>query len=1305
MLGEGATTGQKGIFTYRKHMRGRAWVLLFSLCGIALYAQKPLPVLRAAGMPFIRNYPPDEYGAHNQNWAIVQDERGVMYFGNSHGVLEYDGVSWRLIPIHRTRIVRSLAVGPDNCIYTGGYAEFGCLEPDSLSRLQFVSLLPYVEERYRDFTDVWKILATPDGILFITDKYIFRWDGQNMRVWAAQTAFFSGFWVNDRFYTRQGERGLMQLTGDSLRMAPVGERLADERISAMIPYEREGKKSALIVTRDNGLFLYDGSTSLERFATGVDERLKRSQVFCATALSGGRYALGTMQDGVFIIDAKGRLLQHLHKARGFQDDAVLSLFEDRQGGLWAGLQVGIARAETAGTYSYFGPREGIEGSVWEMLRHENRLWAATIMGLFYLDGSGQFRQMAGVPAQCWALVPVGQSLLVATFDGVHEIRANQARRITDRFTFSLHRSRRDPNRVFAGLKSGVQSLYFEGGQWRVEGMWKGMDQETRHFYETPDGQLWLTDYFNGLTRADFSKGDALSPGLQRFDTLQGLPPADRVVAFSTDKGLRFATLEGIFLFDAASKRFYRDSSLVQGLPHPAIGLFAADRDRQGNLWLVADDNTQSGVARRQGEGVYVWDQTPFLRIAEWPVFSIYPDPSEDKVIWIGGPGRIARYDGAVPPRHALDYQTLIREIAANGETIYYGGGEPVNGAGLKLPFSMNSLRFRYAATSFDEETKNVFQYFLEGYDDEWSAWTAETYKDYTRLPPGEYRFMVRARNVYGHVGETGVFEIRILPPFYRTVWAYMLYALLLAALIYQFWRLALRRIEKRHQQELRQLEYEKLKELDQLKSRFFANISHEFRTPLTLILGPVENLLSSRPDPDKAQNYYQLIQRNAQRLLRLINQVLDLSKLDAGKMRLDLRFEDLLPLLKGMAYSFESLAETKKTQLVFESRLDNAWLYFDRDKMEQVFSNLLSNAFKFTPEGGVVKVAASVAESGAWLQIEVSDTGPGIPEEQLPRLFDRFYQGAEASRIGEPGTGIGLALTKELVELHQGKISVESRVGHGARFTVLLPYGKDVALPQVAEAVELARENTLLLVEDNPDMRAFIRETIDAQFQVIEAADGQDGVEKALEHIPDIIISDVMMPRKDGLELCEALKNNERTSHIPIVLLTAKTSVESRLAGLQRGADDYLAKPFHREELLLRVRNLLENRRRLRERYASLQPPEPALEKDIQIEDAFLLKVRTIVEEHFSETEFEIDQLARELSMSRSQLFRKVKALTGQSPSIFIRNVRLQRGRELLLSTEMTVSEVAYEVGFSTPGYFSDAFVEAFGVRPSQVRG
>ncbi|MBK6622118.1 MAG: response regulator [Saprospirales bacterium] len=1256
-----------------------------------------------SGAPFIRNYPPDEYGAHNQNWAIAQDRRGVMYFGNSRGLLEYDGASWRLIQPEHVRIIRSMAASADGRIFGGGYGEIGYLAPDSSRQLQFVSLLPHLDEAYRDFTDVWQTLATSEGIFFVTTRYIFRWDGQKMRAWPAKTAFHFGFAVHDQFYVQQSETGLMQIVSDSLRLAPLGEQWREERISAMLPFSSQGNKRILVATRENGLFLYD-DLSIERFATGADELLINSQVSCALALANGQFAFGTMQAGVVVIDETGKLRDRLHKPTGLQDDAVLSLYEDRQRALWTGLQVGIARAETGSPFRYFGEREGIKGSVWEIVRHQGRLYFATVMGVFYLDeNSGRFKPVAGVSPQCWALLPFGKTLLASAFDGVYEINGNQGRRISDGFVFSLHRSRQDPMRVFAGMRDGLKSLYFDGGTWREEGRIEGMNQEVRHFYETPEGQLWLTDYFSGLLLVDLSKGYTPRPPIMRFDTLHGLPPADRVVAFPTDKGLRFATLQGIFLFDEARQRFYRDSTLVEGLSNPKIGLFSASWDEDGNLWLLADDNAQSGVARRRSEGVYSWDQSPFLRIAELPVFTAYPDSALEQTTWIGGTDQVVRYDGALPQHQKLSFPTLIRQVIANADSILYGGAGMAPPGMLELPFAQNSLRFGYSAPSFDDESKNEYQYLLEGYDEDWSNWTVEIYKDYTGLPPGSYRFLVRARNIYGQLGETAACDFQVLPPFYRTWGAYLLYALLLAGGVYQLWRLGLRSIQKKHRQEMEQLEFEKLKELDQMKSRFFADISHEFRTPLTLILGPVDNLLSTQPEAEQAKQF-NLIKRNAQRLLRLINQLLDLSKLEAGKMKLDLRFENMIPLLRGITFSFESLVEGKNIGLRFESELEIAFLYFDRDKMEQVLTNLLSNAVKFTPEGGEVSVEVKTAEEGEWLQIEVADTGPGIPARQLPHVFDRFYQGDEALRIEEAGSGIGLALTKELVELHQGRVSASSVEGHGARFRILLPYGKGQPLIPATVDDELALENTLLLVEDNPDMRAFIRDAFAGSFRVLEAADGQEGVDMALEHIPDIIISDVMMPRKDGMELCEILKNDERSSHIPIILLTAKAGVESRLAGLSRGADDYLSKPFNREELLIRSRNVLEWRQRLRDRYASLQPPAPVEDKSIQVEDAFLQKIRGIVDQHLSDSDFEIEQLARVVGMSRSQMFRKIKALTGQSPSLFIRAIRLHRGKELLETTQMNVSEVAYEVGFTTPAYFSDAFTEAFGIRPSQLR-
>ena len=1322
------------------------WVyfLLFSFFCSWLSAQNA-PAFSGSGTPFIRNYPPGEYGGHNQNWGIIQDHRGVIYFGNIHGLMEYDGVSWNLTTIPNARIARSLAIGADQRIFVGGYGEIGYMTPNATHELQFVSLLPQLEERYRDFTDVWQTLSTPEGIYFVTNKYLFRWNGESMRVWQPRTAFNSGFWVNDQFYIHQAETGLMQLTGDALQLAPQGENLVNERIKAMLPFTRQGQKCILIATQSNGLFLYDGA-SITRFATEVDELLRQASVFCAIRLSNGQYALGTMQRGIVIIDAAGKLRNHLEEAGGLQDDAVLSLYEDRQRALWAGMQVGLARVETGSPLRYFDERDGIRGSIWDMLRYEGRLYFASIMGLFYLDEkTGAFRQVTEVSSQCWTLLPFGKSLLAGAFEGVFEISGGQVRRISDDFTFSLHRSQQDPRRVFAGLRKGIKSFYVEGDQWRDEGYFEGIDQEVRHIYETPGGKLWLIDYFSGLTRMDFSGGYTRQPKITRFDTRHGLPIIDRVIALPTDRGLRFATLKGVVAFDESSQRFYRDSTLIQELPNPTIPLFAAARDQSGNLWLVSDDSKQSGVARRQAEGTFTWDQTLFLRIAQMPGFSVYPDPLYEQVTWIGSTDKVARYDGSVPSNHAVDFPTLLREVVANGDSILYAGAEVKADYQLKLAYAYNSLRFRYAAPSFDDESKNEYQYQLEGYDKDWSHWNTETYKDYTNLPPGKYRFLVRARNIYGHIGTTAVFNLHVLPPFYRTWGAYLLYLLLIAGAGYRLWQLVLQRMRQKQLQEMKQLEFNKLKELDELKSRFFANITHEFRTPLTLLIGPAEHALNRLPDmgADDLRGVLLNVRRNGYRLLNLVNQLLDLSRLEAGKLRLAPVNGDFVAFLRYQVESCHSYAETRRIKMAFESDIPELEMAFDPEKIQTIIVNLLSNALKFTPEGGHIELKMTTnnlpPDESSQIILQISDTGSGIPADELNRVFDRFYQVDNSTTRRGEGAGIGLAMVQELVKLMQGSIHVTSTPGEGTSFMIALPYtppqqqlqaldpasGHEEKLLMAGQLAALSKDGQfaedtaaysatppsslpqLLIIEDNPDVVAYLKTCLEGAYQLEIAYNGKTGIEKALNNIPDLIISDVMMPEKDGYEVCDTLKNDERTSHIPIILLTAKADSASKIAGLRRGADAYLPKPFDLEELLVRLEMLLERQKRMAvyfakksETGAEAEMPEP--QEAYDIEDVFISKVRQIIEANLADYDFAMPQLCQILSMSRSQLLRKMKALVGISPSDFIRLHRLQKAKTMLDTSDLTVSEVAYEVGYKDVSHFSRSFREMFGVSPSQ---
>lgn len=538
------------------------------------------------------------------------------------------------------------------------------------------------------------------------------------------------------------------------------------------------------------------------------------------------------------------------------------------------------------------------------------------------------------------------------------------------------------------------------------------------------------------------------------------------------------------------------------------------------------------------------------------------------------------------------------------------------------------------------------------------------------------------------------------------------------------------------QNALIQQQADHLKELEIAKSRFFTNFTHEFRTPLTVISGMAEQL---EKQPAKAKD---MILRNAKNLLSLVNQMLDLSKLDSGKLTVYWELGDVIVFLGYLAESFQSYAATKHIQLTFYPEIKSLEMDFGRKKLQQIVSNLLSNAIKFTPEGGKVIFQVSTISEGAdsdpkMLQLKISDTGKGIADKHLPKIFNRFFQVDDThNRTGE-GTGIGLALTKELVELMGGRISAKSELGKGAVFTVLLPVRQSAArgldspyikaiIPthgsnptelatSINEFERLHTDDTLLLllIEDNADMATYISSCLESQYKILWAKNGQLGIEKALETVPDIILSDVMMPVKDGFEVTEFLKNDERTSHIPIILLTAKAGVEDRIAGLRQGADAYLSKPFDKKELLVRLEKLIELRQNLQARYTGAQAfairkpnkgkTKSVTKNDNQIEDAFLEKVNEIIEKHLSDTKFEVPDLCQKLHMSQSQLYRKIKAITDKSIVAYLRSYRLHKGRELLQNSGKNVSEVAYSVGFSDPFYFSRMFSEEFGEPPIEI--
>jgi len=659
---------------------------------------------------------------------------------------------------------------------------------------------------------------------------------------------------------------------------------------------------------------------------------------------------------------------------------------------------------------------------------------------------------------------------------------------------------------------------------------------------------------------------------------------------------------------------------------------------------------------------------------------------------------------------------------------------------LMFQYDQNFLSLEFAALDLTNTEQVRYQYKMEGLDHDWVNAESRYLADYPNMKPGKYTFRVIASNSNGIWNREGAsLDIFIKSPPWLRWWAYVLYGLVVIWIILWYRRFLLSRMKLRSDLEVERIEKEKVEELDRMRSRFFANISHEFRTPLTLLLGPMEDALKIRkPVIETDRGVFEMMRRNAKRLQRLINQLLDLSRLETGKIRLRISEGNLTEFGRTIVLSFLSLAESKKIKYEYELSEIPGPVYFDRDKLEKILTNLVSNAFKFTSPEGSIKITLKYIidkEKGkpAFSEFSIIDSGHGIPLDQIEKIFDRFYQ-ADSSESNEyEGTGIGLALTKELVDLYRGEINVESEIGKGSTFTVKLPVAKvlfkedeivtDSSGKQPApiettiakaepEKSELAEADTgvkedapmILIVEDNSDLRKYISQNLQSEFQILKAVNGREGMNRAFESIPDLVITDLMMPEMDGIEMCERIKNDGRTSHIPVIMLTAKADRDSKLEGLKTGADDYIIKPFDAEELRVRIQNLIEQRKRQRAAFMEeFHITSPDQNPEFQ-EDKLLNRILGILKENIANSEYNVENMGVELHMSRAQVFRKIGALTGSSPGDLLRVMRMKKAAALLLTGNLNIAQVMYEVGYQTPAYFARRFREYYGMNPSEYQ-
>ncbi|MEM8889702.1 MAG: two-component regulator propeller domain-containing protein, partial [Bacteroidota bacterium] len=669
---------------------------------------------------------------------------------------------------------------------------------------------------------------------------------------------------------------------------------------------------------------------------------------------------------------------------------------------------------------------------------------------------------------------------------------------------------------------------------------------------------------------------------------------------------------------------------------------------------------------------------------------------------------------------------------------------------IDLTHDENSFSLSFAALHYAAPEMNQYKYKLEGFDDEWITVNAQKrFATYTNIEPGDYTIYVKGSNTDGIWNETPAsISIHIAPPFWKTGMAYFIYAVLLIGFLVAIQLYTVIGIKEKHALVLEHMENERIEELHQLKLQYFTNISHELKTPLTLISGPMDYLINSGKGMgyEEREHQYHLIKKNTNYLLRLVNQLLEFRKLDRGKTQLKVQMGEIEAFIREISEPFQFVAKKKEINYQINSIDLKQKIWYDQGIIEKVLYNLLSNAFKFTPKGGSIEVELSIendkrgkkspnSERGDVLKIRVSDTGPGIPKDNQEKIFERYFNDPQSAGFLADGTGIGLSYTKSLIELHKGSIVLESEEGAGANFTVSLPVDRHsyfsaevieeekralsrpkTSLSEISDFIEdedpreRRSENSdqyqrglpyLLMVDDNKDIRDHIKTSLNGKYNLLEAENGEEGLKIANEMIPDLIVSDIMMPIMDGIEFGKALKLDTKTSHIPIVMLTGKSSEESEIEGLKIGIDAYISKPFNMEKLKIQLENILKQRTELNERFRKQILLEPEKVTVTSTDEIFLSKAMALVEEHMADPDFNVENMVLGIGMSRSKLYLKLKALTGQSTSEFIRSIRLKRAVQLLESSDLTVKEIMYMTGFNTASYFSKCFKKQFGVSPS----
>jgi signal transduction histidine kinase/ligand-binding sensor domain-containing protein/CheY-like chemotaxis protein/AraC-like DNA-binding protein len=798
-----------------------------------------------------------------------------------------------------------------------------------------------------------------------------------------------------------------------------------------------------------------------------------------------------------------------------------------------------------------------------------------------------------------------------------------------------------------------------------------------------------------------------------------------------------STREGISIFNPETGKF---TNIIKqdGLPDNTVIDLQEDKDH--NIWVSTPNGLCNIIVDQTASGLKFhfinYNESDGLQGREFTENASFKTRSGELLFGGGNGFNIFKpadihFNRSVPSLVFTDFEIFNESLSPGAKT----NGHIIlpqsitEAKSLRLKYNENSFSFDFAALNYFNPDKVRYQYKMEGFDKDWITADNKIRKaTYTNLDAGDYTFRVRNSNGSGWNSQQLVLNVSITPPFWKTIWAYMLYAAVIIGALLYLRRQGIRKLRLQFELEKERGEAQRMHELDLMKIRFFTNVSHEFRTPLSLIMAPVDKILKQVADPD-IQRQLQLVNRNARRLLNLVNQLLDFRRMEYHELKLNEKTSDIIKFIKELAYSFNDIGEQKHITFMFDSEVDEFYTSFDHDKVERIIFNLLSNAYKFTPQGGQVSVLLNVLtpddKASSLLEMKIIDTGIGIPDDKKEKIFEPFFQNDIPGSMINLGSGIGLSITKEFVKLHKGRIFVESEFNQGSCFTVLLPvqqldsslftdtslvleHEEDYSLNASSRKSNAnnpgrdARKPTVLLVEDNDDFRFYIKDNLKDAFNIIEADNGKKGWQKALAMHPNLVVSDISMPEMNGIDLCLKLKGDSRTSHIPVILLTALIGEEQQLKGLETGATDYMTKPFNFEILLSKIKNILSQQEYMRKTYTKQVEANPTEMHVDSPDELFIKKVLLLIDNNISNPNFSVEELSDDMFVSRYTLYKKILMMTGKTPNELVRQMRLKRAAQLLETGHLTISQIGHKVGFKSQKYFVKAFKAEFDTIPSR---